>query len=66
MVARLLIIAGVALTLLGVIWPLFGHMPGDLEFGRGAARSFIPLGSCILASVYIGAVLIGGLWFWWR
>ena len=66
MVARLLIIVGVALVLLGVIWPLFGHMPGDLVWGRGTIRANIPLGSCILASAYVTAVLIGGLWFWWR
>jgi Protein of unknown function (DUF2905) len=66
MVPRLLIIVGVALVLLGVIWPLFGHMPGDLEWRRGVIRAYIPLGSSILVSAYITAVLIGGLWFWWR
>lgn len=63
---RLLIIAGVALVVLGVIWPLFGHMPGDVEWVRGPVRFYLPLGSCILVSVYVSAVLIGGSWFWWR
>lgn len=64
--ARILIIVGAALVLLGVIWPLFGHMPGDLEWHRGIGRVYIPLGSSILISAYITAVLIGGFWFWWR
>lgn len=66
MIARILIIVGAALLLLGVIWPLFGHMPGDLEWRRGVIRVYIPLGSSILISAYITAVLIGGFWFWWR
>ncbi|MGH7121508.1 MAG: DUF2905 domain-containing protein [Acetobacteraceae bacterium] len=64
MVARLLIIIGVALVLLGVIWPLFGHLPGDIQWQHGIVRVYIPIGSCILASVYLSAVLTGGLWFW--
>ncbi|MDA8048699.1 MAG: DUF2905 domain-containing protein [Rhodospirillales bacterium] len=65
MVARLLIVAGIALAGLGLIWPLFGHMPGDFQFWRGGAPFFIPLGSCFLASIYFTAALIGGFWFLW-
>lgn len=65
-VARLLIIAGVAFIVLGVIWPLFGHLPGDFEWSRGRVRFYFPLGSCILVSAYISVVLTGGLWFWTR
>ncbi|MGH7101899.1 MAG: DUF2905 domain-containing protein [Acetobacteraceae bacterium] len=64
--ARLLIIAGAALVVLGVIWPLFGHLPGDFQWSRGPVRFYLPLGSCILVSAYISVVLTGGLWFWTR
>jgi Protein of unknown function (DUF2905) len=64
MVARLLIIGGIALVVLGLIFPLLGHLPGDMRFGRGAARFYIPLGSCLLISVYVSAVLMSVLWFW--
>ncbi len=66
MAGRLLIIAGVGLVLLGLIFPLFGHLPGDMEFTRGRVRFFIPLGSCLLISVLITALLTTVMWFWKR
>jgi len=63
MIPRLLIVAGLGLAGLGLIWPLFGHMPGDFAFGRGAVRVFLPLGSCLLVSLYLSLVLSFALWF---
>lgn len=64
MTGRLLIIAGITLVVLGLLFPFLGHLPGDMRFGRGAARFYIPLGSSILISCILSAVLTAVLWFW--
>jgi hypothetical protein len=62
MVGRLLIVAGCGLVLLGLLFPLLGHLPGDLRFGRGAVRVFLPLGSSVLVSVLLSLVLSVVMW----
>ncbi|HTU56403.1 MAG TPA: DUF2905 domain-containing protein [Acetobacteraceae bacterium] len=64
MTGRLLIIAGVGLVLLGLVFPLLGHLPGDVRFMRGGVRVYMPLGSCLLISVLISALLTAVMWFW--
>jgi hypothetical protein len=66
MIGRLLIIAGISLVVLGLLFPFLGHLPGDMRFGRGAVRFYIPLGSSLLISVILSAVLMAALWFWRR
>jgi hypothetical protein len=66
MTGRLLIIAGVGLILLGLVFPLLGHLPGDLRFQRGAVRFYMPLGSCLLISVLFSVLLTAVMWFWRR
>ncbi|HUA76618.1 MAG TPA: DUF2905 family protein [Acetobacteraceae bacterium] len=66
MTGRLLIVAGIGLVLLGLLFPLLGHLPGDLRFGRGSVRVYLPLGSCILVSVLLSLVLSAVMWFWRR
>ena len=50
---RLLILAGIAITLFGVMLVLFGRLPGTLVLRRGEFTLVLPL----LASLVISAVL---------
>ncbi|MGH7058182.1 MAG: DUF2905 family protein [Acetobacteraceae bacterium] len=40
------------LILGGLLWSWLGHLPGDLRFGAGSMRVYIPLGSSVLVSVH--------------
>lgn len=73
--ARLLIVLGVLLALIGVLllvaprslsW--FGNLPGDLELGRGNTRIFVPLASMLVVSLGLTLIvnLIGWLLSWFR
>ena len=61
--ARLLIIAGSILLLLGLIlWlgpkiPWLGKLPGDITYQRGNFTLYFPLGTCILISVILTLLL---------
>ena len=49
---RMLLAAGLVLAALGVVFLAGGgRLPGDLSFGRGRARVYIPLATCLLVSV---------------
>jgi len=60
---RVLLVAGGALCLLGILFvlgdrvPLLGHLPGDIRFERGNLRVFIPLGSSLLVSLLLTLVV---------
>ncbi len=66
MVGRLLVVVGIGLVLLGLVFPWLGHLPGDLRFGRGPVRVYLPLGSCLLVSVLLSLVLTAVMSFWRR
>lgn len=57
--ARLLILAGVALLLVGLlVWvlpsiPFLGRLPGDLRIERPGFRFYFPLTTCLLVSVLL-------------
>jgi hypothetical protein len=61
--ARVLLLAGVALIVIGLIvavlgsWLPLGRLPGDLNFGRGNARVSIPLATSLLLSVVLTILL---------
>jgi len=63
-IARLLIVAGVVLVLLGALLyvgpsiPMLGRLPGDIRIERPGLRLYLPVTSCLLVS----AVLSGALW----
>lgn len=59
----LLIIAGLGLIITGLIWPWLGHLPGDLRFGEGSTRLYIPLGSSLLVSVLLSLLFMIVAWF---
>ena len=61
---RLLIAAGIALLVLGLLWPWlsrlpFGRLPGDLRIEREGFTLFLPLATCLLLSAVVSLVL------WW-
>lgn len=63
---RLLIFAGAALVILGMILlfaprvPLLGRLPGDLSFERGGVRVYFPLATSVLLSILLTILLN-----WW-
>jgi hypothetical protein len=59
---KLLVVAGIVLAVIGVLFVLTGkgvipRLPGDLRFGKGNTRVYIPLGTSILLSVVLTIVL---------
>jgi len=60
----LLITAGIALLVLGLLWPWlsrlpFGRLPGDLRIEREGFTLFLPLATGLLLSAVVSLVL------WW-
>ncbi|HSS65241.1 MAG TPA: DUF2905 domain-containing protein [Gammaproteobacteria bacterium] len=65
-IARILIIVGVTLVLLGLLWPWLsqiglGRLPGDIVIERENFRLYIPITTCLLVSVVISV-----LWYLFR
>jgi hypothetical protein len=61
-VGPLLIAAGLALALIGVLVSLgglgwFGRLPGDIRIERESLRVYIPFASMIVISVFLSLVL---------
>ena len=61
---RLFITFGLALIVLGLLWPLIanmglGRLPGDFVIERGNFRLYIPLATSLLISVVLSVLL----WF---
>lgn len=55
---RVLLTAGAVLAVLGLVFLAGGgRLPGDLSFGRGRARVYIPLATCLLVSVVATIIL---------
>ena len=59
---KLLVALGVIVVVIGAILLLVGkgigpRLPGDLSFGRGNTRVFIPLGTSLVLSVILTLVL---------
>lgn len=61
--AKLLIVLGAGLILLGLLWPLgsaylnFGHLPGDISRQRGNFRFEFPIVTCSVISVALSVLL---------
>lgn len=57
-VGRLLLIGGLLVAAIGVVFLVGGgRLPGDLRFGRGNARVYIPLATCLILSIVATLVL---------
>ena len=59
--ARVLIILGLALLVLGLLWPYLsqiglGRLPGDIVIERENVTFYFPLMTCLLVSVVISLV----------
>jgi hypothetical protein len=59
---RILIVFAAILAVLGGVLLLLGkrvlpRIPGNLSFGSGSVRLFVPLGACILVSVLLTVLL---------
>jgi hypothetical protein len=60
--ARMLVVVGLVIVLLGLFWPYvsrfpLGRLPGDLSFHHNGTRFYFPLVSSILVSVIVSLVL---------
>ena len=58
---RMLILAGLALLLIGLGWPWLsrlplGRLPGDLLFERPGVRVYIPLATMLLVSLVLSVL----------
>jgi hypothetical protein len=61
-VARFLIVLGLVLVAAGVLWPLLhkiglGRLPGDIVIERGNFRLYLPLGTSVVISLVLTAIL---------
>lgn len=60
--SRLLIILGIAIAVIGLLWPWLsrlplGHLPGDIVVRRENFAFYFPITTMILFSVVLSAVL---------
>jgi hypothetical protein len=60
--ARMLIIIGIVIVLIGVLWPWLGrlglgHLPGDIIFERGNVKFYVPITTCVLISAVISLII---------
>ena len=62
-IGRLLIVAGIAVALIGAVLvlgpriPLLGRLPGDFHIETENVRVFLPLGTMLLLSLILTIVL---------
>lgn len=59
---KLFLIVAVVLAVLGVVFVLAGkgiipRLPGDMSFGKGNVKVYVPLGTSILLSVILTVLL---------
>jgi hypothetical protein len=60
--SRWLIGIGLALVVLGLLWPWLGQLglgrlPGDVVLERGAFRFYFPIVTCLVVSVLVSLIL---------
>ena len=57
-IGGMLLAVGLVLAAVGAVFLLGGgRLPGDLSFGRGNARVYIPLATCLVISIVATVVL---------
>jgi hypothetical protein len=66
---KFLIGLGIAIVLLGVLWPLLtklglGRLPGDINMEREGFRFHFPITTSLLISLVLTALV--SFWFWFR
>lgn len=55
-VGGVVVLLGLTLLLIGRV-PFLGRLPGDITLSRGNTTIFLPITSCILASVVLSVLL---------
>jgi hypothetical protein len=60
--ARFLIILGIAILLVGLLWPYLsriglGRLPGDIVIERDNVTFYVPLMTCLILSLVFSLVL---------
>jgi uncharacterized membrane protein len=60
--ARTLIVIGLAIVVLGILWPWLGRLglgrlPGDVVIARGNSTFYFPIVTCVLISIVLSFVL---------
>jgi len=59
--ARFLIVLGLAILLIGLLWPYLsklglGRLPGDIVIERENVTRYIPLATCLLLSLVLSLI----------
>ena len=59
--ARFLIVLGLAILLIGLLWPYLsklglGRLPGDIVIERENATLYVPLATCLLLSLALSLI----------
>jgi hypothetical protein len=59
--ARFLIVLGIAILVLGLLWPSLsklglGRLPGDIVIERGNFTFYVPLVTCLLLSLVLSLI----------
>jgi Protein of unknown function (DUF2905) len=60
--ARFLIVLGLAILLVGLLWPYLsklglGRLPGDIVIERENVTLYIPLATCLLLSLVLSLIV---------
>jgi Protein of unknown function (DUF2905) len=60
--ARFLIVLGLAILVIGLLWPYLGkfglgRLPGDIVIERESGTIYVPLATCLLLSLLLSLVL---------
>jgi hypothetical protein len=60
--ARFLIVLGLAILVVGLLWPSLsklglGRLPGDIVIERENGTVYVPLATCLLLSLLLSVVL---------
>jgi hypothetical protein len=59
---RVLIVAGLAILVVGLAWPLLarigiGRLPGDILIRRGGFTLYVPIVTCLVVSAALSLIL---------
>lgn len=59
---KILIVSGLAITLIGLLWPLlfkmpFGRLPGDIIINRPNFKFYFPLTTLVIINLIIALIL---------
>ena len=60
--ARFLIVLGLAILLVGLLWPYLsklglGRLPGDIVIERENVTLYVPLATCLLVSLVLSLIV---------